>query len=419
MFTRPHPARRVFASGRASLTSHPELAVPTSQPRLLSGGHVSSVWFSGSTNAAALGAVADQLLSVAGSRALVPPVFDKFVSWGHPDRSLHLCAYAPSKVNHPGVNAGETIVAYENLLADQANITSAVVTDDGQLLVVGGDNSVVSVWRLQLPEQQIHQLQQKQLQQQQNPTSSSSTSTTAAVMAGGVHVGAAMMSSSSDVSSSSAAASTAKIVEGFRRRPLQSVGSLFGHSGAITCMVASTSFRILLTGGADRQVCVWDLNRMQLVTRLPDVHQAPVKALAIDPITGDLLTAAGCDLHVWTINGQLLASRRLGSSGGQTSPGDAICSLTVAKETQGAIITGHRDGSIRFFSIEVRLIGQISSDFHHTCVSSHMNVCFSDGGGSLHGLSRHQQWHHDFASSSLHHQCPSGASHLSAHFASS
>jgi WD40 repeat protein len=109
----------------------------------------------------------------------------------------------------------------------------------------------------------------------------------------------------------------------------------------------------LVSGGADRQVYVWDLNKLRVMYRLPDLHEASIASICIDSTSGDIVTASGYDLFVWTINGTLLAHRRMGSGSGQVKPGDAITSLTIAKETNGAIITGHRDGSIRFFSIEV------------------------------------------------------------------
>lgn len=47
---------------------------------------------------------------------------------------------------------------------------------------------------------------------------------------------------------------------------------------------------------------LWDLNRFVLVHRLP-VHPAPVTAIAVSHLTGDVVTAAGTTLYVWSVRG--------------------------------------------------------------------------------------------------------------------
>ncbi len=194
LFTSPHPLRKVSSSTRASLSSHPELVVDTDLRRL-PGGRVTALWYGGSSS---------QLHAVSGQRCLIPPTFRKNLAWGYGDNSLRLFTVAPSP-KYPKVDV--PIVVHEGLLDSQ--IACAVVSDDGQLVVLGGEDAVLSVWR-------------------KHPTQ--------------------------------------------KYLQLQPVGTLCAHTERVCCLAASTSFRILLSGGADRQVFMWDLNRMQQVRRLPDVH---------------------------------------------------------------------------------------------------------------------------------------------------
>jgi hypothetical protein len=74
--------------------------------------------------------------------------------------------------------------------------------------------------------------------------------------------------------------------------------------------------------------------------------------MAIDTLNGELITCAGTDLFVWTINGDLLAQTRveLGAAGSDLA---VITSVAVAKDPEAVIVTGHQDGSLSFFSIEM------------------------------------------------------------------
>jgi WD40 repeat protein len=184
------------------------------------------------------------------------------------------------------------IVVHEQLHDSQ--ISCALVSDDGQLIVLGGDDSVISVWR-------------------RHP----------------VH----------------------------KYRQLLAVGTLCAHTDRITCLAASTAFRILLSGSADRQVIVWDINRVQQVRRLPDLHSCAISAVTIDSVNGELVTCAGTEVFVWTINGLLVARKSFATFDGvDETISKSDCTITcvaVAREPEAVIITGHADGSLRFLSIEI------------------------------------------------------------------
>jgi WD40 repeat protein len=79
---------------------------------------------------------------------------------------------------------------------------------------------------------------------------------------------------------------------------------LYGHTEAVTCLAASAGYQILLSGSRDRTAIVWDLSRLTFIRE----HNAPLAAIDINDLTGDIATCSGTWLHLWSINGDPLAS---------------------------------------------------------------------------------------------------------------
>lgn len=168
--------------------------------------------------------------------------------------------------------------------------------------------------------------------------------------------------------------------------------TLHSHSGAVTCLAESSAYNVLISGGEDGRVFVWDMTRMQLLHRLA-THAGPITSVAVDDLSGDIATSAGDWLILWDVNGNYLASTNLRSerafqapiifSGGQsggvpsavpTCPaprpydvlgevvsepdGWKVSSIDFAEASGGSsgegflIVTGHVDGSIRLWSLE-------------------------------------------------------------------
>lgn len=142
-----------------------------------------------------------------------------------------------------------------------------------------------------------------------------------------------------------------KIHQKHKYRQLSQAAALCGHYGPITALVACSSYSILVSGGQDCNVFLWDLNRLIMTRALPRLP-LPVTAIAINQLTGDIVTAAGPHLFVWTINGDLAAQRTV-----SVDEGEAIDCVAFSQgpdySDDHCIITGHRDGTIRFWSLEV------------------------------------------------------------------
>lgn len=76
-------------------------------------------------------------------------------------------------------------------------------------------------------------------------------------------------------------------------------------------------------------------------------HEGAISALAINNVTGEIVSCAGTSVNVWSINGDLLISKRTSHA-----VADSITSCTVSRGAQwidshNVIVTGHRNGGIR------------------------------------------------------------------------
>lgn len=95
--------------------------------------------------------------------------------------------------------------------------------------------------------------------------------------------------------------------KGRDRQRLQLKRPLYGHTEPVTCLATSAAYNLIVSGSRDRTCVLWDLSGLEFVRQLRG-HAAPVAALAVSESTGDIATCAGTYLHVWSINGQEIAS---------------------------------------------------------------------------------------------------------------
>ncbi|KAL3644910.1 hypothetical protein CASFOL_010090 [Castilleja foliolosa] len=134
---------------------------------------------------------------------------------------------------------------HENLHGGN-QIQSAGATHDGQTLVTGADDSLVCVWRI-LAKDGPRALQHLHLEK-----------------------------------------------------------ALCGHTGKITCLRVSQPYMMIVSGSDDCTVIIWDLSSLVFVRQLPE-FPLPVSAIYVNDLTGEIVTAAGVMLAVWSINGDCLA----------------------------------------------------------------------------------------------------------------
>ena len=96
-----------------------------------------------------------------------------------------------------------------------------------------------------------------------------------------------------------------------------------------------------------------DLNHLEFIRQLR-VHPSPIAAIAINSLTGDIVTTSGQKLFYWTVNGELLVQ------GNHFMKLGHRINLVVTTEycewdQNNVIITGSSDGVVRIWGIDYSL----------------------------------------------------------------
>eukprot|EP01133_Synstelium_polycarpum_P015508 gene15508-18419_t len=135
---------------------------------------------------------------------------------------------------------------------------------------------------------------------------------------------------------------------------------LCGHTGAITALAASRPFSVIISGSEDQTCIIWDLNRLSYVRTLTG-HDGPISCIGVHDTTGDIVTCSGSTINIYTINGDPLLSFRTSQI-----MYDQITSCLWSKGQEwlgeNVLVTGHRDGKIKVWGLESRLLPSLDND---------------------------------------------------------
>ncbi|KAH9156310.1 hypothetical protein AeRB84_001772 [Aphanomyces euteiches] len=126
-------------------------------------------------------------------------------------------------------------------------------------------------------------------------------------------------------------------------------GKLTGHDDAVTCICINKSFNLIVSGSKDQTAIVWDLRTRSYLRELKG-HDAPLRHVGINGANGNLLTIAGAQVRIWSINGDLLAAALLPSVG--LSSTSALCTNCDTWQNGVAVVTGHTNGTIACWGIQ-------------------------------------------------------------------
>lgn len=130
---------------------------------------------------------------------------------------------------------------------------------------------------------------------------------------------------------------------------LQLEKALCAHTGKITCVHVSQPYMMIVSGSDDCSVILWDLSSLVFVRQLPE-FPSPVSAIYVNDLTGEIVTAAGVVLAVWSINGDCLAVVNTSQL-----PSDFILSVTSCTfsdwlETNW-YVSGHQSGAVKVWQM--------------------------------------------------------------------
>ncbi|XP_004680724.1 PREDICTED: WD repeat- and FYVE domain-containing protein 4 [Condylura cristata] len=290
LFTKPHPARTAAGkpspgkdvSTPASLQGHPQPFFCNLHSLRPSQVTVKDMYLFSLGSESPKGAIGHivptekTILAVERNKVLLPPHWNRTLSWGFDDFSCCLGSYGSDK----------NLVTFENLAAWGRCLCA--VCPSPTTIVTAGASAVVCVWELSVAKGRPRDLRLKQ--------------------------------------------------------------ALYGHTQAVTCLAASVTFSLLVSGSQDCTCILWDLDYLTHVVRLP-VHREAISAIAVSDISGTIVSCAGAHLSLWNVNGQPLAS--ITTAWGPE--GAITCCYVVegpAWGTSHVIITGSQDGMVRIWKTE-------------------------------------------------------------------
>ncbi|KAL3849903.1 hypothetical protein ACJIZ3_011785 [Penstemon smallii] len=132
-------------------------------------------------------------------------------------------------------------------------------------------------------------------------------------------------------------------------RHLQLEKALCGHLGKITCLHVSQPYMMLVSGSDDCTVIIWDLSSLVFVRQLPE-FPSPVSAIYVNDLTGEIVTAAGVMLAVWSINGDCLALVNTSQLPSDFIVSLAGCTFSDWLETNW-YVSGHQSGAVKVWKM--------------------------------------------------------------------
>jgi WD40 repeat protein len=141
------------------------------------------------------------------------------------------------------------------------------------------------------------------------------------------------------------------------QRRVVHVCTLAGHSAAVSCLDMSTEFSMVVSGGADSIVCVWDFRSKRMIRLLGD-HKGPLLSVSINSVSGYIATLTQQQMRLYTINGELIsyinpANPLYRAHGSETLSPPCVVLATPCDAWQDGVVlvTGHREGYIYLWKL--------------------------------------------------------------------
>lgn len=141
------------------------------------------------------------------------------------------------------------------------------------------------------------------------------------------------------------------------QRRVVHVCTLAGHSAAVSCIDMSTEFSLVVSGGTDNNVCVWDFRSKRMLRLLGD-HKGPLLSVSINSMSGFIATLTQQQMRLYTLNGELVSyinpsNPLYRAHGSETlSPACVVLATPCDAWQDGVVlVTGHREGYLYLWKL--------------------------------------------------------------------
>ncbi|KAK6940766.1 BEACH domain [Dillenia turbinata] len=121
--------------------------------------------------------------------------------------------------------------------------------------------------------------------------------------------------------------------------------SLCAHTAKITCIRVNQPYMLIVSGSEDCTVILWDLSSLAFVRQLPE-FPAPISAIYVNDLNGEIVTASGIMLAVWSVNGDCLAVVNTSQLPSDFILSVACCTFSDWMDTNW-YVTGHQSGAVK------------------------------------------------------------------------
>ncbi|KAI1708739.1 beige/BEACH domain-containing protein [Ditylenchus destructor] len=246
-----------------------------------------------------------QVVVLEQNKILIPPT--SFLAWGFHDRSI--------RVGGVGTDKSHCVLETNDVF----EITCMASADGGKVIFGGLTTGTVLVWTLS-----------------------------------GLHF-----------SGSSGSSSSSKGHSALRLHPRR---ALDAHTDVVTALATCPAHNFIVSASRDQTAVIWHLTRLTFIRQLKG-HSGAVTAVAVNDVIGDIATASGAQLFLWTLNGVLLASINTAEAGLFTNPSSLILCLGFSTlnewDLRNVVMCGTSDGLVKIYSCELRKVIVESSQEAH------------------------------------------------------
>ncbi|PWN39528.1 beach-domain-containing protein [Ceraceosorus guamensis] len=156
-----------------------------------------------------------------------------------------------------------------------------------------------------------------------------------------------------------------------KRHELSHVATLRAHTAPVITITACTTYSIAVSGSEDLTAVVWDLNRGDYVRSLRG-HELPVHLTAIDEKSGLIATAAGTEVRLWNINGDLVSRVTTNASVSDPVTSLAFFERQCHDQKLALLLTGHRGKVVSWVCIPRATDGSMSRQIRPAVSSSNL-----------------------------------------------